>query len=96
MAWHGVVAVHACAHTKARAHATHADTTSLLQRGLGDLETMQLINFIRREVQRGASPAQRLLQLSPSNRPWQDDAYLQPCLEDDELLLHDFNDEAPG
>ena len=61
---------------------------------LGDHEVIRLINYIRGQVQNGHDPRQDLQQSFTGARPWQHDRFLQTVLEDDALLMYDFQEAA--
>jgi hypothetical protein len=64
------------------------------QAALDDYGTIKCINFIRIEVRDGRDPLPALTAaVGQTDKPWDDDKYLQPVLEDDGLLFHDFDDE---
>ena len=62
-----------------------------------------MINYIRREVAAGRDPRPALTSSSSLDAtatataaPWQDDEYLRPVLENDELMFHDWDVEVDG
>ncbi len=61
---------------------------------LGDHDAIKLINYIRRQVADGSNPREDLQMFSGGAKPWQDDKYLQTVLEDDVLLMYDFQQDA--
>jgi protein arginine N-methyltransferase 3 len=61
-----------------------------LQRGLDQVGTIRLINYIRAVVAVGQDP---LPALQGGTQPWSDDAYLRPFLPDDGLLFHDWEED---
>lgn len=62
---------------------------------LGDHEVIKLINFIRQLVKSGADPGPQLQSVSPGGeKPWSDDKFLQTVLEEDALLMYDYQDQA--
>ncbi len=70
-----------------------------LQLGLDQLGTIQLINYVRVAAAAGENPLSALAAAASGGAaPWEDDRYLQPALMDDELMLHDWEeeDEAEG
>ena len=60
---------------------------------LDEIETIMCINYIRSGVQQGENMVEKLGRaLTTSSRPWKQDAYMQPVLEDDGHLLHDWSE----
>ncbi len=65
------------------------------QNGLDEYDIIRVINFVRAEVKAGRDPRDTLAASSSGGaRPWADDAYLRPVLEDDALLCYDFEEVA--
>lgn len=51
------------------------------------------INFIRAQQARGLDPRSALIKaINGEGRPWVDDRYMQQVLENDSLLMHDWDD----
>lgn len=69
---------------------------STLQTAASEYDTLKVINYIRTEVAAGRDPKPALAASTPSDAsvPWQDDSFLRPVLDNDELLFHDW--EAEG
>lgn len=68
-----------------------------MQAALQDYEIICCVNYIRNEVAAGRNPVGALnaaAAASSEQRPWADDRYLQPVLEDDALLFFDYDDDA--
>lgn len=62
--------------------------------GLSQYNTIKVINFIRKHVAEGKDPLAALEDLN--SFPWDNDVHLQPVLENDEFLFHDWEEEAGG
>lgn len=61
---------------------------------LDQLGTIRLINYVRTAAAAGEDPLPALAAAaSGAAAPWEDDRYLQPALMDDELMLHDWEEE---
>ncbi|KAL4458014.1 hypothetical protein ABPG75_012879 [Micractinium tetrahymenae] len=64
------------------------------QLGLDQLGTIRLINYVRTAAAAGEDPLPALAAAAGGGAaPWEDDRYLQPALMDDELMLHDWEEE---
>lgn len=63
------------------------------QHALDDYGVLKCINYIRRTVADGTDP---LPSLKQGPEAFADDKYLQPILEDDGLLCHDFTEGQDG
>lgn len=60
---------------------------------MGDIETIMCINYIRQGVAAGKDVLQLLATAaSESSRPWLQDHFMQPVLENDALLLYDWGE----
>ncbi len=59
---------------------------------LGEYEVLQVINFIRAQVASGRDPRPELQ--AGSSKPWQDEKYLQTVMEEDALLMYDFEGDS--
>ena len=64
-----------------------------LQRRLDEYGVIRVINYIRSEIQSGHDPLPALLGASEA-APWDGDCYLKPVLQDDAMLMHDFEEEV--
>ncbi|KAK9825550.1 hypothetical protein WJX74_005515 [Apatococcus lobatus] len=65
------------------------------EHNLGDHEAIKVINFIRGCVASGTDPRPQLQSVpAGADKPWGDDRYLQTVLEEDGLLMYDFQDIA--
>eukprot|EP00887_Chlorella_sp_A99_P001499 scaffold8.g1499.t1 len=70
------------------------------QLALDHYDTIRCINYIRGEVATGRDPRPALQAAAASAGssgvapPWHGDGFLQPVLPDDELLFHDWEEEA--
>lgn len=65
------------------------------QAGLDEIETIMCINFIRAQHGKGTDVRSQLATAAAGDsRPWKADKYMQPVLEDDALLTHDWEDEV--
>lgn len=72
-------------------------TTALLssQAAFDEIETILCINFIRSQVAVGAEVLPLLTRaVSEESRPWRDDRFMQPVLENDAFLLHDWETDC--
>jgi type I protein arginine methyltransferase len=68
----------------------------LFQVGNGILQQyiiIQVINYIRSQVELGLDPSQIKESLQKTPYPWHDEAYLRPVLPNDELLFQDWEEE---
>lgn len=69
----------------------------ILQIGADEYEILKLINFIRNQIIEGLDPRKELREYALSvdkaitKCPWSDDRYLNPVLEDDEMLFYDWS-----
>jgi hypothetical protein len=64
---------------------------------LQDYDTIRCVNYIRSEVAARRDPRPALSEAVSGGsacRPWADDRYLCPVLEDDALLFFDYDDDA--
>ena len=53
------------------------------------------INFIRSQVAAGVDVLPSLAHaVASGQRPWQDEQFMKPVLADDEMLLHDWDEDA--
>jgi len=64
---------------------------SRAQHGLDDYQTIQCINYIRAAVRDGQDPR---VPLNAGERPFLEERFFQPVLEDDALLFHDFTTDT--
>ena len=74
-----------------------AEQWRCLQAALQEYDTIRCVNYIRKEVAAGRDPRSALTAAAAASselRPWADDRYLQPVLEDDALLFFDYEDNA--
>ena len=70
------------------------DEKLLKQVGLDDFQTIMCINFIRSQVAAGVDVLPSLAHVAAGGpRPWQDERFMKPVLADDEMLLHDWDDD---
>ncbi len=76
--------------------------TGSVQCGMDEYEAIQCVNFIRNEVAAGrdalpqlAAAAAAPTRSAEHSRPWREERYLIPFMQDDALLLYSY-DEAEG
>ena len=64
------------------------------QADLDEIETIMCINFIRAQHEKGTDVRSELATaLAGRRRPWKADQYMQPVIENDPLLTHDWDEE---
>lgn len=62
-----------------------------MQMQLDDIETIQLINYIRKAQTQGYDTQRELaICLANNIRPWKADKWMHPVMENDSYLLHDW------
>lgn len=62
-----------------------------VQGRLGEYDTIKLINYIRNEVSKGSDVLAMLRNGGAhEEKPWSDEQFLIPKLQDDQLLFYDF------
>lgn len=63
-----------------------------MQAKLDDYGVIKCINYIRAVVKQGSDPRSDLAgALGSPEKPWDDDKYLFPVLQNDGLLCHEFD-----
>lgn len=73
-------------------HCTTVSSAHFAQARLDDYGIIKCLNYIRAAVKQGSDPRGDLAgALSTPEKPWADDKYLFPVLQNDSLLCHEFD-----